>query len=238
MKKFEHETWKNKNYNISAPTWNEELGLTDWSYSVSDINNYFEYIIKIHKKFTDNAPKKIYVTRIENRIAVKLRYCLEILTPEAIELIISLIMYVSNISDYFEHIIKKLETETENSPIWIYINKIEKIELHLKPKQGNNSGLLIPETIQLLGRTKNKITKHEHGENVSHLEITVIVLVHCFIVNNKNQHDSRVFWKCWNSCTIKVLKYFLENIILIWSEDCVISAANLQKLMQSLAFQK
>ena len=102
-------------------------------------------------------------------------------------------MYVSNISDYFENIIKKLETETENSPIRIYINKIEKIELHLKSKQGNNSGLLIPETIQLLGRTKNKITKHEHGENVSHLEITVIVLVHCNIVNNKNQHDSRVF---------------------------------------------
>ena len=102
-------------------------------------------------------------------------------------------MYVSNISDYFEHIIKKLERETENSPIRIYINKIEKIELHLKSKQGNNSGLLIPETIQLLGRTKNKITKHEHGENVSHLEITVIVLVHCNIVNNKNQHDSRVF---------------------------------------------
>ena len=102
-------------------------------------------------------------------------------------------MYVSNISDYFEYIIKKLETETENSPIRIYINKIEKIELHLKSKQGNNSGLLIPETIQLLGRTKNKITKHEHGENVSHLEITVIVLVHCNIVNNKNQHDSRVF---------------------------------------------
>ena len=63
----------------------------------------------------------------------------------------------------------------------------------MKSKQGNNSGLLIPETIQLLGRTKNKITKHEHGENVSHLEITVIVLVHCNIVNNKNQHDSRVF---------------------------------------------
>ena len=102
-------------------------------------------------------------------------------------------MYVSNISDYFEYIIKKLETETGNSPIRIYINKIEKIELHLKSKQGNNSGLLIPETIQLLGRTKNKITKHEHGENLSHLEITVIVLVHCNIVNNKNQHDSRVF---------------------------------------------
>ena len=102
-------------------------------------------------------------------------------------------MYVSNISDYFEHIIEKLETETDNSPMRIYINKIEKIELHSKSKQGNNSGLLITETIQLLGSTKSKITKHEHGENVSHLEINGIVLVHCNIVNNKNQHDSRVF---------------------------------------------
>ena len=102
-------------------------------------------------------------------------------------------MYVSNISDYFEHIIEKLETETDNSPMRIYINKIEKIELHSKSKQGNNSGLLITETIQLLRSTKSKITKHEHGENVSHLEINGIVLVHCNIVNNKNQHDSRVF---------------------------------------------
>ena len=44
--------------------------------------------------------------------------------------------------------------------------------------------LLTPETIKLLGRTENKITKDKNGENVPHLEITEVVLVHCNIVNN------------------------------------------------------
>ena len=43
--------------------------------------------------------------------------------------------------------------------------------------------------MKLLGSTKNKITK---GENVPHLEITEVVLVHCNIVNNDYQQDSRV----------------------------------------------
>ena len=50
--------------------------------------------------------------------------------------------------------------------------------------------LLTPETMKLLGSTKSKITKHENGENVAHLEITEVVLVHCNIVNNKYQQNS------------------------------------------------
>ena len=46
----------------------------------------------------------------------------------------------------------------------------------------------------LLGSTKNKITKDENGENVPHLEITEVVLVHCNIVNNDYQQDSRVLY--------------------------------------------
>ena len=46
--------------------------------------------------------------------------------------------------------------------------------------------------MKLLGRTKNKITKDKNGENVPHLEITEVVLVHCNIVNNDYQQDSRV----------------------------------------------
>ena len=42
----------------------------------------------------------------------------------------------------------------------------------------------MPETINLLGITKSKITKGENGENVPHLEITEVVLVNCNIVNN------------------------------------------------------
>ena len=48
--------------------------------------------------------------------------------------------------------------------------------------------------MKLLGSTKSKITKDENGENVSHLEITEVVLVHCNIVNNDYQCDSRVFY--------------------------------------------
>ena len=46
--------------------------------------------------------------------------------------------------------------------------------------------------MKLLGSTKNKITKDKNGENVPHLEITEVALVHCNIVNNDYQQDSRV----------------------------------------------
>ena len=52
----------------------------------------------------------------------------------------------------------------------------------------------MPETIKLLGSTKNKKTKDENGENVPHLEITEIVLIHCNVVNNEYQHDSRLLY--------------------------------------------
>ena len=54
--------------------------------------------------------------------------------------------------------------------------------------------LLLEETMKLLGSTENKITKDKNGENVPHLEITEVVLVHCNIVNNDYQQDSRVLY--------------------------------------------
>ena len=48
--------------------------------------------------------------------------------------------------------------------------------------------------MKFLGSTKNKINKNKNGENVFHLEITEVVLVHCNIVNNDYQHDSRVLY--------------------------------------------
>ena len=45
-----------------------------------------------------------------------------------------------------------------------------------------------------LGSTENKITKDKNGENVPHLEITKVVLVHCNIVNNDYQQDSSAFY--------------------------------------------
>ena len=46
--------------------------------------------------------------------------------------------------------------------------------------------------MKLLGSTKSKINKDENGENVLHLKITEVILVHCNIVNNNYQQDSRV----------------------------------------------
>ena len=48
--------------------------------------------------------------------------------------------------------------------------------------------------MNLLGSAENKITKDKNGENVPHLEIIEVVLVHCNIVNNDYQQDSRVLY--------------------------------------------
>ena len=132
-------TWKNvkSSYNnnkfkISAPTWSEEFELPG-GYSVSDIQDYFEYILKKHSESVDKSSIRMYINRIENRITFKIKngYYLELLTPE---------------------------------------------------------------TIKLLGSTESTITKDKNGENVRHLEIVEFVLVHCNLVNNDYQQDSRILF--------------------------------------------
>ena len=128
-------TWKNikSSYNnnkfkISSPKWGDEFELTEGSYSISDIQDYFEYILKKHNENVDNPSIRIYVNKIENRITFKI-------------------------------------------------------------KTGYYLKLLSPETIKLLGSTESKITKNKNGENVHHLEIVELVLVHCNLVNNDYQQD-------------------------------------------------
>ena len=48
--------------------------------------------------------------------------------------------------------------------------------------------------MKLLGSTKSKTTKNENSENVPHLEITKVVLVHCDIANNNYQQNSKVLY--------------------------------------------
>ena len=133
-------TWKNikSSYNnnkfkISAPIWNDKFELPDGSYSVSDIQDYFEYILKKHGEDIDKPSVQIYVNKIENRVTFKF-------------------------------------------------------------KNGYSLELLTSETMKLLGSTENKITNDKNGENVPHLEITEVVLVHCDIVNNNYQQESRVLY--------------------------------------------
>ena len=127
-------SYNNNKFKISAPTWNDEFELPDGSYSVSDIQDYFEYILKKHGEDIDEPSVQIYVNKIENRITFKI-------------------------------------------------------------KDGYSLELLTPETMKLLESTKDKITEDKNGENVPHLEITEVVMVHCNIVNNDYQQDSRVLYK-------------------------------------------
>ena len=119
-------SYNNNKFKISAPTWTEEFELLNGSYSVSDIQDYFEYILKKHGESVDNPLIRMCINRIENRITFKIKngYYLELLTPE---------------------------------------------------------------TMRLLGSTERKITKDKNGENVPHLEIVELVLVHCNLVNNDYQ---------------------------------------------------
>ena len=89
-------TWKkiNSEYNnnkckIFAPTWNDTFNLPDGSYSILDIQDYFEFIIKKHVTLTKNSPVQIYPNKIKNRIVFKIKtvYKLEFLTPGTMRLL-------------------------------------------------------------------------------------------------------------------------------------------------------
>ena len=80
---------KNNKIQISVLTRNEGFELSDGSYSVSDIQEDFEYIIKKHETVFDNPSIMIYVNKIEDRIMLKIKtgYYLELLTPETMKLL-------------------------------------------------------------------------------------------------------------------------------------------------------
>ena len=102
--------YKNNKFKISAPTWNDTFDLPECSYSISDIQDYFEFIIKKHKTLTENLPVKIYPNKIKNRIVFKMKtgYKLEFLTPETIRLLGSTKKYVD--SDKNSENVPKLES--------------------------------------------------------------------------------------------------------------------------------
>ena len=82
-------SYNNNKFKISAPAWNDEFELPDGLYSVSDIQDYFEYILEKHEEDIDEPSVQIYVNKIENRITFKIRngYSLEPLTPEKMKLL-------------------------------------------------------------------------------------------------------------------------------------------------------
>ena len=73
-------TWKNikSSYNnnkfkISPPTWNDKFELPNGSHSVSDMQDYFGYVLKKHGEDIDQPSVQIYVNKIENRVTFKIK---------------------------------------------------------------------------------------------------------------------------------------------------------------------
>ena len=111
-------TFNNSKFKISVPTGNDTFDLPDGSYSIADIQDYFEFIIKKHETLTENPPIQIYPNKIKNRIVFKI-------------------------------------------------------------KTGYKLELLTPETMRLLGSTKKDVDQDKNGEDVPTLESFEVVLVHC-----------------------------------------------------------
>ena len=152
-------TWKNikseynnNKFKISAPTWNDTFDLPNGSYSIDDIQDYFESIIKKHETLTEDPPVEIYPYKIKNRIVFKI-------------------------------------------------------------KTGYKSKLLIPE-MRLLGSTKKVVDKDKNGENVPKLGYVEVILVHCNLVKNDYQHSSNVLFSF-------VLKKQFEQLINISQQSLI-----------------
>ena len=133
-------TWKNiksaynnNKFKISSPTWNDTFDLPDGSYSIAEMQDYFQFIIKKYETLTENPPIQIYPNKIKTRIVfkIKARY--------------------------------KLES-------------------------------LFPETMKLLGSTRKDVDKDEDGKDVTKLESVEVVLVHCNLVNNNYQQASKALF--------------------------------------------
>ena len=73
----------------------------------------------------------------------------------------------------------------------MYVKKIEN-RTTFKIKTGYYLKFLAPKTMKVLASTKSKIYNDKNGDNVPHLEITDVLLVHCNVVNNDYLEDSRV----------------------------------------------
>ena len=82
-------TYNNNKFKISSPTWNDEFKLPDGSYSIPDIQDYFEYILKKHGEDIDKPSVQIYLNKIENRVTFKIKngYSLELLSEETMKLL-------------------------------------------------------------------------------------------------------------------------------------------------------
>ena len=102
--------YNNNKFKIHAPTWKNELNLSDGSYNIEQIQDYFKYIIEKHGTIADNPPVQIYGNKIKNRIVFKIKtgYKLELLTEETMQLLESSKKFIDKNKD--GKIVLRLET--------------------------------------------------------------------------------------------------------------------------------
>ena len=75
-----YDTWKNiksecnnNKFKILAPTQNDTFDSPNGSYSIADIQDYFEFIIKKYETLAKNPPVKIYPNKLKNRTVYKIK---------------------------------------------------------------------------------------------------------------------------------------------------------------------
>ena len=95
----------------------------------------------------------------------------------------------------------------------IYVNKIQYI-IKFKIKIGYYLELLMLETIKLIGSTKSKITKNEDSENVPHLEISEVILVHRNVAINNYQQNSIVLYT-YVPINLLFVKYLIPKFYIL-----------------------
>ena len=66
-------SYHSNKFKMSELTWNNKFELPDGSYSVSEIQGYFEYILKKHGENTDKPSVQIYVNKTKDRVTFKLK---------------------------------------------------------------------------------------------------------------------------------------------------------------------
>ena len=125
--------YNSNKFKTSAPTWSDTFYLPDGSYTLEDIQDYFEFIIEKHETLTEDPPVRIYPNKTKNRIVFKI-------------------------------------------------------------KTGYKLELLSSERIKLLGSTKEDADQDKNGEDLPKLESAEVVLVHCSLVNNMYQQTSKVLF--------------------------------------------
>ena len=97
---------------------------------------------------------------------------------------------IPGIQNYFEYIIKKHETLTDNPSIRIYVDITEN-RITFKTKTGYYAEFSKVEKMKLLGSKEKRNCKHKNDEGAPRLEFSGVVPVHCNVVNNAYQRDSR-----------------------------------------------